>query len=144
MRKMMAVLLMFSAANALARSADPAVSVQCRGTDQPIGRFNFDLYATGHPMGGVTMFTGIYEIDDESAANTRVCKSGHIDTLKPRDHHLIFSSKTFCVFEQEIELEVMTDLFHPHVPNDAILRYREILPLGHGEWHQQNLVCEQI
>lgn len=123
-----------------ANTVKPIVSVACSAPESLITEFSFDLYATGHPMGGATMFTGMFEIKSEAIA----CFRGHLRTMVPKEGKLQFNGNLECASKYEVSLSVNTLHFNEGVPYPSILSYRTILPIGKGKWIEQQIVCSAI
>jgi hypothetical protein len=83
-------------------------SVKCRVTDTeaPIQSFNFDLYATGFPMAGVAMFSGMFEADTPGL-NSRKTR-GHIYT-SVLNGNLFHTANSNSLENINYELKVGTD-----------------------------------
>jgi hypothetical protein len=124
-------------------AVEPAVSVSCLADGGNIESFDFDLYATGHPMGGVTMFTGLFQVKGTGLVCGETSK-GHLVTLPPKNGNLNFSGTLNCAQKQEFLLDVNTPLFHRGQIYEGTLAFRSISAFGPGPWTTQIVHCKQL
>src|SRR4051812_10284358 len=87
---MLRIVLLLTGLTSMANAAAlvPNTSVSCKAISSEAIEYKFDLYATGHPMGGVTMFSGMFEL------NGLFCKTlrGFVTTT-PASGSLSFNGK---------------------------------------------------
>lgn len=142
----MKLLLVFIALNAsLARASavKANTSVMCISTDQNavIRSFAFDLYATGFPMAGVGMFSGIFEAD-APGLNCHTTR-GHITTSifnQKLQHH----ATSDCLDDIEFILNVDTDIYKANEIYGGTLLYRIIMPIENSKYKELSVNCHML
>lgn len=128
---------------ATAFAISPVLSVRCDSENQRITQFSFDLYATGHPMGGVTMFSGMFEAKSNGLQACGSRSVGPIDTLPSKNGKLNFIARANCLNEEEFYLIVDTEKFRTGDVYSGVLSYRTTEPLGTEPWVTQPVQCRQ-
>ncbi len=114
-------------------------SLVCQQSGARISEFKIDLYATGHPMAGLGMYSGFFE------ARAEGLDCGHLlgvaDVTRNEAQHLVYHAVSNCLSKVEFELEVPTDFLELHEVYNSQLRYREFGPFGPGVLGHQDLEC---
>ncbi len=136
------VLLAFASAAPAKNVLQPSTSVKCTAPGETVSSFNVDLYPTGHPMGGVTMFQGMFEADTEGVDCGNLY--GNIITEVPQHDHLIFHATSNCLRKVEFFLEMPTDFIQAETVYASDLKYRSYDPFGPGPFQSQKINCELV
>jgi len=134
------VCVLGSASMSLALSLKPDTSVKCVAPDASaeVKNFSFDLYATGFPMGGVAMFSGMFEAEAQLDCRTL---RGHIYTTYV-NKHLEQKATSECLDTYEFVLDVPTDLYKVGVTYNSTLSYRQMGPFEPPTYKTVAMNCQ--
>lgn len=135
-----AVYLFLGLAQAQAGLIESVVSVKCLIKDKSfeIQAFSFDLYATGFPMAGVGMYSGIFEAE-APGLNCHIIR-GHIYTAT-QNGNLLHRADSNCLQNIDYIANVTTSIYESGHSYDGTLSYRTNGPLGSSAYKTASMTC---
>jgi hypothetical protein len=118
-------------------------SVRCLVQDQTfeIKTFSFDLYATGFPMAGAGMYSGMFEAEAPGINCHKL--RGHIYS-GIQNGNFYYNANSNCLENLEFNVIVMTSFYSSNQSYEGKLEYREILPLGSSAYRSAPITCHLV
>lgn len=118
-------------------------SIKCLVQDQSfeIKTFSFDLYATGFPMAGVGMYSGMFEAEAPGLNCHKL--RGHIYS-GIKNGNFYYSANSNCLENLEFNVIVMTSFYSSNQSYEGKLEYRELLPLGSSAYRSAPITCHLV
>ncbi|HEX7675829.1 MAG TPA: hypothetical protein VF412_16750 [Bdellovibrio sp.] len=112
----------------------PAASIHCEASQQSaeITRFDFDLYLTGHPMGGLYSYTGNFEADGSGLQCHPTRGPLRTTLVDVQTKQVGYSATSDCLNKYIYTLKVATLYFDKGQTYSGNLEYQYIGNLGNN------------
>lgn len=119
----------------------PDASVSCHVKDDgaELTSFSFDLYATGFPMAGARMYSGMFEAEAPGLSCRKV--RGHIYSGVDNGN-FSYRASSNCLEDRDFRVVVMTSFYEPDRLYDGQLSYRTNGPLGPSAYKTVSISCQ--
>ncbi len=119
----------------------PDTSVKCVAKEEnsEIKTFSFDLYATGFPMAGIGMFSGMFEAE-APGWNCSLLR-GHLYTGFS-ENHLQHTARSHCLDSYDFVLNVGTSFYKKGEVYAGALLFRKRGPFESVHYQTRSVSCE--